>query len=411
MNSEEEICTAVGQEKSSAFEVFFVFLRLGLTSFGGPIAHLGYFRRELVEKRRWLGESDFAQLLALCQFLPGPASSQLGFSLGLLRGGFPGAIAAFTAFTVPSALLLFVFAEALPLLSGPLGAAAIHGLKLVALSVVAHGVIGMGRRLCPDLQRLLIGLVAAAAVLLVVDAWFQLFVVVAGGLAGMLLCRGEAALHAGSMGMRYGTKLGYVLLLTFFLLLFLLPFMARGEFSFFTLADALYQSGALVFGGGHVVLPLLEVRVVDSGWLSEEQFLAGYGAAQAIPGPMFSFAAYLGGSLEGGYGGLAGAAVALISIFAPGFLLVSGILPLWSRIARLPLAGSFIAGVNAAVVGLLTAALYDPIYTSSVSSPADLLLAAIGLLMLLRWGLPSIFVVLWCLSASIAVALLPTLYA
>jgi chromate transporter len=403
--STPEICSDSRPLQKPVFEVFIVFLKLGLTSFGGPIAHLGYFRDELVERRKWLTESDFTQLLALCQFLPGPASSQLGFCLGLVRAGFLGAIAAFSAFTLPSAILLFVFSAVLPFLSGEIGAATIHGLKLVALAVVAHGVLGMGKKLCPDFNRLTIGVVSMAIIVYSGNVWLQLLVVVFGGLAGLILCRRITSMRIVAIELRYRARLGAFLLVMFVVLLFLLPFASEGEFSLFAVSNAFYQSGALVFGGGHVVLPLLEARVVQSAWLTEEQFLAGYGAAQAVPGPMFSFAAYLGASIPGKFGGLLGGIVALVSIFLPGFLLVAGILPFWRNLSKLPMAGSFIAGVNSAVVGLLAAALYDPIWTSSVSTVSDLLIASIGFLMLLRWKLPSILVVLWCLFSSVALAM------
>ena len=381
-------------------EVFVAFLKLGLTSFGGPIAHLGYYRREFVERRKWLDDSQFAQLLALCQFLPGPASSQLGFSIGLLRAGWPGAIAAFLAFTLPSALLLFAFAAALPSISGTVGDAAIHGLKIVALAVVAQGVLGMLRQLCPDVQRQSIAALAAVAILLSGQAWLQLAVVALGAAAGIAVCRAVQPLPGGGLALRYGARLGWALLGAFALLLAGLPLAASGG-GLPAVAEAFYRAGALVFGGGHVVLPLLEEAVVKPGWISTDEFLAGYGAAQAVPGPMFTLAAYLGARLPGAEGGIVGATVALMAIFLPGFLLIAGVLPLWRAIAGHPLAARAIAGVNAAVVGLLGAALYDPVWTSAVRGPADLAIALVGFTLLVAWRVSALLGGLWCVLASV----------
>jgi chromate transporter len=386
-------------------EVFGAFLKLGLTSFGGPIAHLGYYRREFVERRKWLDDGQFAQLLALCQFLPGPASSQLGFSIGLLRAGWPGAIAAFLAFTLPSALLLFAFAAALPSLSGTAGDAAIHGLKIVALAVVAQGVLGMLRQLCPDPQRQSIAALAAVALLLAGQAWMQLAVVALGAAAGVAVCRSVQPVAGGGLALRYGTRLGWTLLGAFALLLGGLPLLAAGNAGLVAVAEAFYRAGALVFGGGHVVLPLLEEAVVKPGWISTGEFLAGYGAAQAVPGPMFTFAAYLGARLPGAEGGALGATVAVGAIFLPGFLLIAGVLPLWRAIAGHPVAARAIAGVNAAVVGLLGAALYDPVWTSAVRGAADVAIALVGFGLLVSWRASALAVVIWCIAASVAAAL------
>jgi chromate transporter len=352
----------------SLTEVFAAFLKLGLTSFGGPIAHLGYFRREFVERRAWVGESQFAQILAICQFLPGPASSQLGFGIGLLRAGWPGALAAlaaFTAFTVPSALMLFACATWLPQIPGALGDAVIHGLKLVALAVVAHGVLGMTRRLCPDFPRVRIAGVATVLVLASGHAWMQLPIVALGGVAGLTLRRGVEPVPNGGLHLRYGPATGCALLAVFVLLLGGLPLAAHGREGLLAVSDAFYRAGALVFGGGHVVLPLLEEAVVKPGWISQDDFLSGYGAAQAVPGPMFALAAYWGARLSGGEGGAVGASLALGAIFLPGLLLLAGVLPLWRVLAGGPKAARAIAGVNAAVVGLLGAALYDPVWISA----------------------------------------------
>ncbi len=390
----------------SALEVFLTFLKLGLTSFGGPIAHLGYFHRELIERRKWLDESEYAQLLGLCQFIPGPASSQLGFTLGLMRGGWAGAMAAFIAFTLPSALLLFAFAALLPQISGTVGDAAIHGLKLVALAVVAHGVLGMARQLCPDSPRATIATLAAVLVLVAGQAWVQLLVVVLGGIAGLAVCRNALPIAGGGLQLRYGPTLGWTLIAAFVLLLVGLPLVAQGGGSLVAVFEGFYRAGALVFGGGHVVLPLLEETVVDPGWIPQDEFLAGYGAAQAVPGPMFTLAAYLGARLPGGDGGLIGASIALSAIFLPGFLLVAGVLPLWRSIMGRPIAARAVAGINAAVVGLLGAALYDPVWTSAVQGPVDVAIALVAFMLLAAWRVSALLVVIWCLAASIAGAIL-----
>ena len=388
-------------------EVFLCFLKLGLTSFGGPIAHLAYFRREFVERRHWLDDHQYAQLLALCQFLPGPASSQLGFSIGLLRAGFPGALAAFVAFTLPSALLMLAFAFYLPALTGPLGQAAIHGLKLVAVAVVAHGLIGMSKQLCPDWPRRIIALLTAILILMWSIVWLQLLVVVLGGVLGLSLCRNADTLPAMHLPLRYGTRLGWILLGVFAILLSGLPLIAQSGQTIPSMMAAFYRAGALVFGGGHVVLPLLKESVVDTGWISSSDFLAGYGAAQAMPGPMFSLAAYLGAVLPGNQGGMSGAAMALLMIFLPGLLLISGVLPLWRSISSRPHAAHAIAGINAVVVGLLAAAFYNPVWSSGITNVADIGIALIGLLLSV-WRLSALWTVLWCVSAKLAlVGLIP----
>lgn len=402
MNTPEQIVKKDSDNTGSVSEVFTTFLKLGLSSFGGPIAHLGYFRQELVERRKWVGEVQFAQLLALCQFLPGPASSQLGFSLGLLRAGWGGALAAFFAFTLPSAFLLFAFAALLPHISGATGHAMIHGLKLVALAVVSQGVLGMTRKLCPDARRMTIATLAAAVILISGHAWMQILVVIVGGVAGLTLCRNVQAVPGDSLELRYGSKLGWTLLMLFALLLFGLPLIAHGFDGLWVIAEVFYRAGALVFGGGHVVLPLLEETLVKPGLISSGDFLAGYGAAQAVPGPMFSLSAYLGAQMPGTTGGVLGASVALGMIFLPGFLLVAGALPLWTTIAHRPIAARAVAGINAAVVGILGAALYDPIWTSAVRGPLDVAIALVGFALLVAWRISPLVVVTWCVAASAA---------
>jgi chromate transporter len=382
-------------------EVFLAFLRLGTTSFGGPVAHLGYFRAELVERRRWLAESQFAELLAICQLLPGPASSQLGFGLGVLRAGALGGLAAFVGFTLPSAVLMVAFSIWLPEITGPTVTAVIQGLKLVALCVVAHGVLGMLKNLCPDATRRTIAALGAVVVLVAGSFAAQLVAVAGGAIAGLAFSRHEEGAAPEGLPVRFGARTGAVLLGAFALLLVLLP-LASPESGPLSIAAPFYAAGALVFGGGHVVLPLLEEMVVAPGWISDERFLAGYGAAQAIPGPMFSFAAFLGADLVGDRGGLLADAIALVSIFLPGFLLLSGVLPVWRRVSARPSARRAIAGVNASVVGLLGAALYDPIFVSAVNAPIDLAIALVGFTLLAAWRVSPLVVVAWCIGASVA---------
>lgn len=383
-------------------EVAAAFLMLGLTSFGGPVAHIGYFRRAFVERRRWVDEEHFGQLLALSQFLPGPASSQLGFSIGLLRAGWLGGVAAFVAFTLPSALLMFAFALASRALDGARGHALVHGLKLVAVAVVAFGVFGMARTLTPDWTRRAMALLAAVVMLVLGVPWMQLVLVAGGALLGPWLCRGVMARQGETFALRYGHGTGMVLIGLFVLGLgvaFVPGLPPLGQ-----VAAAFYRTGALVFGGGHVVLPLLKASVVDPGWLDSNTFLTGYGAAQAVPGPMFSLAAFLGTRLPDGMGGMLGATVAVLSIFGPGLVLVAGVLPFWRALARRAGAARALAGVNAVVVGLLAAALVNPVATSALRAPTDVLIAAIGVLMLARrW--PPLAVVAWCVAAALGVAL------
>jgi chromate transporter len=359
-----------------------------------------------VERRRWLDDTQFARLLALCQFLPGPASSQLGFSIGLVRAGAAGALAAFVAFTFPSALLMFAFATILPSMQGAYAQAAIHGLKLVAVAVVAQGLVAMTRQLCPDLRRVAIALVAAAAVLVFGSPWVQLVAVAGGALAGLIACRAVRPLAGSGTTPPHGVRAGTLLLAIFAVLLLGLPLLGAAVGGPFVITAAFYRSGALVFGGGHVVLPLLRDAVVAPGWVSSDDFIAGYGAAQAVPGPMFSFASYLGARLFDGRGGAAGSLLALVSIFLPGLLLVAGALPFWHSLSRRPLAARAVAGVNAAVVGLLAAALYDPVWKSAINGPEDVAIAAVGLLLLMVWRAWALVVVAWCVVAALSRVLL-----
>lgn len=392
---------------ASAVEVLMIFLKLGFTSFGGPIAHLGYFRAEFVERRRWLDDSQFGHLLAICQFLPGPASSQLGFSIGLLRAGWSGGVAAFLAFTLPSAILLVGFAAVLPGLSGGVGQAAIHGLKLVAFAVVADAVLGMSRRLCPDPARQTIAVLSAAALLLIGSAMAQLVVVALAAIVGVLFLSGNTTSSESSdLSVPFGVRTGGILVALFIGLLVALPVLAVAGSGLLSVADAFYRAGALVFGGGHVVLPLLQDSVVSTGWVSSSQFLAGYGASQAIPGPMFAFSAYLGFVISPSENPYLSAATALCFIFLPGFLLVAGVLPFWRALSGNAAAGNAIAGVNAAVVGLLGAALYDPIYTTGVTSALDLAIALVAFGLLVVWRVSPLVVVIWCVVASVLPGLL-----
>jgi chromate transporter len=381
-------------------EVAAAFLKLGLTSFGGPIAHVGYFRREFVERRHWLNEEQFGQLLALCQFLPGPASSQLGFSLGLLRAGWPGAVAAFIAFTLPSALLLYVLAASGNYLAGSWGHHAVHGLKLVAVAVVAQGVLGMARTLTPDAPRAVLAAVVTAVVVTSGTAWMQLLAIVGGAVLGPLICRTVTAHGGGSISLGYGRRAGALLLVLFGILLVLALFPATAAPAITQVAGAFYRAGALVFGGGHVVLPLLKQAVVDPGWIDDATFVAGYGAAQAVPGPMFSVAVFLGERLSGDRGGGVGAIVSLLALFLPGLLLVAGVLPFWQALSANNAMARMLAGVNAAVVGLLAAALYDPVWVSAIADSRDFAIASIAFALLAGARWPSWTAVLWCLGAS-----------
>jgi len=398
----------VSRPADATWEVFRAFIKLGLTSFGGPIAHLGYLREEFVQRRGWLDEAHFAQLLAVCQFLPGPASSQMGFAIGLFRGGWRGALAAFLAFTLPSALLMFGFAALAPYLDHGVGAAAVHGLKLVAVVVVAHGLLGMVRQLAPDTPRALIAAGAVALIVLTGNAWVQLAAIALGGALGPWLCRHVRTPVAAMFPVRYGHR-GAAVFLGLFLVglavALLLPRSASPTPG--SLAAAFYQAGALVFGGGHVVLPLLQHTTVDTGWVSPDTFLAGYGAAQAVPGPMFSFAAFLGAEVPLHLPAAVGAAVALLAVFLPGFLLLLSALPVWARLSRHPSATSVMAGINAAVVGLLVAAFYNPVWTQGVRAPIDFAIAVVGFVLLAAARLSALWIVAWCVVAAIGSSLMP----
>nr|WP_236765621.1 chromate efflux transporter [Agrobacterium tumefaciens] len=382
------------------------FLKLGVTSFGGPIAHLGYFRDELVVRRKWIDEAGYADLVALCQFLPGPASSQVGFALGLLRAGPLGALAAWTAFTLPSAILLLLFAMVAASIEGPGGTGLLHGLKIVAVAVVAQAVWGMAKSLAPDRQRASIALVGIICVVFVAGAFGQILALAVGAVAGLVFCRGGAAREASHLAFRVPKSVGYIALATFALLLAFLPvFAAMAGLRGLSLFDAFYRAGALVFGGGHVVLPLLQSAVVSTGWVTEDAFIAGYGATQAVPGPLFTFAAYLGAVVGPQPNGIAGAAIALVAIFLPGMLLLVGALPFWEGFRKHLLAQAAMRGANAAVVGILGAALYDPVWTSAIFMPKDFALALTGFILLTVWKTPPWIVVVICAIGGVLLAL------
>ncbi|ARS26454.1 chromate efflux transporter [Sphingomonas sp. KC8] len=374
----------------SVIEVFVAFLKLGLTAFGGPIAHLGYFRDEFVDRRGWIDDRGYAELIGLCQFLPGPASSQAGFAIGIMRAGPLGGLAAWCGFTLPSALIMMLFASVSASMDGPAGRAAIHGLKLVAVAIVAQALWGMARTLTPDARRIAIATLAGLLVMLVGNAWAQISAILFGMAAGMLLCRSTATPHIslGRFGISRRAALACLILATS--MLGALPILAGvSDWRPLQLFDLFYRAGALVFGGGHVVLPLLREGLVPD-WISQNAFLSGYGAAQALPGPLFAISAYLGVAADG----FRGAMIALAAIFMPGLLLVSGALPFWARLAANPRATAVVAGANAAVVGILAAALYDPLWTAGVETWLDSILVLLGFIALVRWRLPPLLAVI-----------------
>jgi chromate transporter len=390
-------------DAGSPLEVLRVFLKLGLTSFGGPVAHLGYFRREFVVRRAWLDEHAYADLVGLCQFLPGPASSQVGFAVGLMRGGYLGGVAAWTGFTLPSAIALTLFAYGEGALKGPLGDGLMHGLKLVAVAIVAQAVLGMAQSLCPDRPRATIAVLALILMALVPAAWAQIAVILFGALAGLVVCRQSSDIAVADVEAPISRRMAIVFAGLFFALLALSFVPARSGAA--ALAAAFYRSGALVFGGGHVVLPLLRAAVVDPGWVSDSAFLAGYGAAQAVPGPLFTFAAYLGAVANIEPRGVSGAALALVAIFAPGLLILMAALPFWNGLRARGNARAAMAGVNAAVVGLLASALYNPVWTSAVRGPTDFAIAAAGFVALAVWRAPPLLVVIATAAAAVAINL------
>ncbi len=372
-------------QKLTASQVFLTFLKLGLTSFGGPVAHLGYFRDEFVVRRRAMQEESYADLVALCQFLPGPASSQVGIGIGISQAGLRGGIAAWCGFTLPSALTLILFAYAVATLDESVVQTGwLHGLKVAAVAVVAQAVLGMARALCPDWPRRTIALLVAMLTLFWPGVPGQITAIIAGAILGLSFLHSDQPTKPVSALFSPGKRVSMICLGLFFALLMALPLLAREGPQALAIADSFYRSGALVFGGGHVVLPLLQAEVVNPGWISEDMFLAGYGAAQAVPGPLFTFSAYLGTALNISPNGWAGGLLCLLAIFLPSFLLVAGVLPLWESLRKNHKVRTALVGVNAAVVGLLLAAFCNPVWSSGILSLGDfmLALAAFGLLVL-----------------------------
>lgn len=393
------------RKDQSPWAIFLIFLRLGLTSFGGPVAHLGFFREEFVTRRQWLSDRSYADLVALCQFLPGPASSQVGIALGFSRAGYSGAFAAWAGFTLPSAIALIMFAIGLSSVGNSVSAGVLTGLKIVAVAVVAQAVWGMARGLCTDAKRITIMMLATCAALLIPSVWSQVSIIILAGIAGIVLFKPAQLAPHDPLPIQISRQMGALWLALFIILLIALP-LASEVFPNQTLAviDAFYRAGSLVFGGGHVVLPLLRTEVVPTGWVSEETFLAGYGATQAMPGPLFTFAAFLGASMTASPNGWAGGLIALIAIFVPSFLLVVGALPFWEALRQNLRTQAALGGINASVVGLLLAALYQPVWTSAILNAQDFALGLLALVALMFWKLPPWLVVIagglagWLLS-------------
>lgn len=400
-----EIETKDDGERSVA-TVFLTFLRLGLTSFGGPVAHIGYFHNEFVDRRKWLDERAFADLVALCQFLPGPASSQVGIGIGLSRAGLPGALAAWVAFTMPSAIALIMFGYGVLAFGDAVESGALNGLKVVAVAVVAQAVWTMAKSLCPDAKRATLAAAAAIGVLAIPSPFAQVGAIVIGGLYGWAALRADIVTDHIDLGVRISKFVAITALFLFFAGLIGLPVLASLYPSqTMALVDSFYRSGSLVFGGGHIVLPLIQSEVVPPGWVSKDAFLAGYGATQAVPGPLFTFAAYLGTVMTSAPNGIVGGIICLLAIFASSFLLVIGAMPFWDALRRITAIRNALMGVNAAVVGLLFAALYDPVWTSAILSAADFGLAMAAFTLLVFWKTPPWLVVVltafggWALHA------------
>jgi chromate transporter len=384
-----------GSSQGSFFEVLWVSTRLGLTSFGGPIAHLGYFHEEYVKRKQWIDEQSYADLVALCQFLPGPASSQVSIAIGIARARLLGGIAAWIGFTMPSALALIAFAFGIGAFASAADAGWLHGLKIVAVAVVAQAVWGMARSLCPDRERATIAILASLVTLAWPSAMGQLTSIVIAGVVGLIMFPGAVSSSVSHMRFPIGKRTGIAAWIIFFLLLVGLP-LARQLAPSHTLEvfDGFFRVGSLVFGGGHVVLPLLQTEVVGPGWVTNEQFVAGYGATQAVPGPLFTFSAYLGAVMDPEPNGWTGAFLALVAIFLPSFLLVVGALPFWDILRSAPVFQSALKGINAAVVGLLMTALYKPVWTSAIHAPADFGLGLVAFGLLMFWKFPPWLVVL-----------------
>ena len=387
--------TAEHQVRDTPLSIFLIFLRLGLTSFGGPVAHLGYFRQELVARRQWLSETRYADLVALCQFLPGPSSSQVGIALGLQRAGLTGAIAAWAGFTLPSAMFLALVGIGMSNWGHTVSPGMLHGLKLVAVAVVAQAVWGMANQLCTDRARVTIAAASACGVLIWPGAWGQIAAIVAAAWVGLAVLNGSVASDLAPMPRVLNRRVGGLLLVVFFALLIALPLAVKAwPLQMLAEVNVFFRCGSLVFGGGHVMLPLLQAAVVRNGWVSNDTFLAGYGLAQAVPGPLSTFASFLGASMTQSPQGWSGALVCLLAIFAPSFLLVFGTLPFWEKLRRNRRMQAALAGINAAVVGVLLAALYQPVWTSAVLRPSDFGLALVAFVALSFWKVPPWLVVL-----------------
>jgi chromate transporter len=395
------------RHRESCLSVFLAFLRLGLTSFGGPVAHLGYFRGEFVARRQWLDEAAYTDIIALCQFLPGPASSQVGITIGILRAGLPGALAAWLGFSGPSAIAMIAFGYGVAQLGDIAQAPWLHGLKIVAVAVVAQAVWSMARTLCPDRLRATMAVAAALLVLALPNAVGQIGAIVLGALIGWRLLPADPKAAHSEIAIHIARPLAIVALIAFFVLLAGLPLLKTASGSHaVALFDSFYRSGSLVFGGGHVVLPLLQKEVVPPGWIGNDAFLAGYGAAQAVPGPLFTFAAYLGTEMQPGPNGWVGGLICLLAIYLPSFLLLVGVLPYWDALRRRAGVQSALKGVNAAVVGLLLAALYTPVWTSAILGPADFAIGIAAFLLLALWRVPPwIVVALGAASAQLLASL------
>src|SRR3990170_4387275 len=383
-----------GQGRGSLFEVLWVSTRLGLTSFGGPIAHLGYFHEEYVKRKKWIDEQSYADLVALCQFLPGPASSQVGIAIGIARARLFGGIAAWVGFTLPSALALIAFAFGVGAFASAADSGWLHGLKVVAVAVVAQAVWGMARSLCPDRERATIAILASILTLAWPTAIGQLSSIAIAGVVGLMIFPGTDSFSPSHMRFPVGKKTGVAAWIIFFALLIGLPFYRQTAPSHaLEVFDSFFRVGSLVFGGGHVVLPLLQTEVVGPGWITNEQFVAGYGATQAVPGPLFTFSAYLGAVMGPEPHGWTGALLTLVAIFLPSFLLVVGALPFWDLLRAVPVCQSALKGINAAVVGLLLTALYKPVWTSAIHAPADFGLGLVAFGLLMFWKCPPWLVV------------------
>lgn len=397
---------ANNQQRSSPAEVFFAFLRLGCISFGGPIAHLGYFRDTFVERRKWLTEASYAELIALAQSMPGPASSQVGFAIGLLRGGWLGGLAAWTGFTLPSAALMLAFAYGYGHPQGRVAAAALHGLQLVAVAVVAQAVLRMQRTLAPDVLRLAIALLGAVIALSAPPSYATIFAIVVGAIAGLGLLR-QGKSETGNdprLAISISRPGSIVAATAFGVLLVFAPLFSVSHNTFIAVLGSLYRTGALVFGGGHVVLPLLDAIIVQRGWLAQPSFLAGYGAAQALPGPLFSIAAYVGAAVRPNAHPLLLGLCSLVALFSPGLLLMAAVLPFWTTLRRRALVRSLLSGINASVVGVLAAALYRPLVTTAVHGITDLLITVAAFVLLIRLKVQPWIIVLTVTLVSILVA-------